>query len=385
MRLNKLILLLAGALLIRLVVAYTDPGAGYDIDSYRIQAQAVLNGQNIYEVTYRYPYPPLWMYVPAAAWRLADWSQIPFYFWVKLPAIAADLLIGWLLASWPISFGIKNPNWRAALYLFNPIAILISAGHGQFDSIVILFVLLAVRFSIDRHLARSALSLSVSIALKGFPVLLLPAFLIGLATWGQMMIYTILAVSILGLMVLPYLSTNSKRLIGIVLGYNSTSDHSYGYVLGHLTANGTPAPNQLLNDLRLNSRWLQASALAFTTLWGFWRKWPIEQRVTLVLLVIYVVSPGLASQQMLWILPFLILTRHRSIWVYSVISFLALVLFYWQYFPAAIYASAAWSDDQINILRLAAEGIWWLSVVALFARALTSHISNADRSIGTSA
>lgn len=165
MRVNKLILLLAGALLIRLVVAYTDPGASYDIDSYRIQAQAVLNGQNIYEMTYRYPYPPVWMYMPAASWRLADWFPIPFYFWVKLPAIVADLLIGWLLASWPNSVGIKNPNWRAALYLFNPIAILISAGHGQFDSIVILFVLLAVRFLLDRHLARSALSLSVSIAL----------------------------------------------------------------------------------------------------------------------------------------------------------------------------------------------------------------------------
>ncbi len=214
--------------------------------------------------------------------------------------------------------------------------------------------------------------------------MLLPAFLIGLTTWSQALIYAALAVSVLGFSVLPYLSTNNTRLVGIILSYNSTSDHSYGYVLGHLTFNGTPAPNQLLNDLRLNSRWLQAGGVIFTTLWGWWRHWPVECRITLALLAVYLVSPGLASQQMLWVLPFLILTRRRSIWVYSAISFLVLVLFYWQYFPAVIYASAAWSDGEIGILRLAAEGTWWLSVVALFARVLTSSISSADRSIGAS-
>jgi Gpi18-like mannosyltransferase len=75
---------------------------------------------------------------PAAAQRLADATTWPFHFWIKLPSIIADLIIGWLLYTWPRSIHSVSAAQRAALYLFNPIVLLISAAHGQFDALVIL-------------------------------------------------------------------------------------------------------------------------------------------------------------------------------------------------------------------------------------------------------
>ena len=373
--------ILSVALALRLGLAYASPGASYDIESYRIQAQAVWAGQNIYEVTYRHPYPPLWMYWPAVALKLSEATNLPFHFWVKGPAIAADLGIGWLLFAWSPAASTTQRRRRAMGYLFNPIVLIISAMHGQFDSAVIAFILLAARWSVDRQLIRSALSLSVAVALKGFPVLLLPVFLIGLASWGQAALYAALTASVFVLISAPYFAVSGRRLLGIVLSYNSTSDHSYGYVLRELKINGAAVTEPLWVTLRSIARWLQGAATLGVMAISVWRKWPLERRVAAMFVAMYAVSPGLASQQMLWIVPFLILTRHRrALLIYTVISTAALILFYACYFPDVIFLPAAWSGEAIAVGRLIISAVWWLMVVGLLGVLLNgrSAASNGD-------
>jgi len=365
MRDRDLTLLLCTALAVRLWLAFTNPGASYDIESYRIQAEALLSGQNIYTATFRYPYPPLWMYAPAAALSLSKWTNLPFHFWVKLPAVVADLGIGWLLFRWPQPRSAISGRARATLYLFNPVSLLISAAHGQFDAAVIFFTLLAARFLIGHknwsNVIGSALSLGVAIALKGFPVLLLPVFVLTLSSRYHALLYVVLVGSVFGLVVLPYLAVSGRRILTIILVYNSTPDHSYAYLLNNLTSSS----RQWLDVARSTSRWLQGGATAITTLLVLIHRWPLEWRITLVLLAVYAVSPGLASQQMVWVLPFLILTRHRSIWIYTTVSSLALIWFYGQYFPTVILLSTPWSGEAIAVLRLGIEAGWWLSVVGI--------------------
>jgi hypothetical protein len=357
--------ILSAALVLRVWLAYASPGASYDIESYRIQANAVWAGQNIYEATFRHPYPPLWMYWPAAALKLSEATALPFYFWVKVPAIVADLGIGWLLFAWP-AVDLAQRRRRAAWYLFNPIVLIVSAMHGQFDSIAIALVVLAARWQVDRKLIRSALSLSVAVALKGFPVLLLPVFLIGLTSWGQAIMFAALTASVIVVISVPYLAVSGRRLFGIMLNYNSTSDHSYGYVLRELRINDVAVAEPVWKFLRANARWLQGLATLGAAALSLWRTWPLEHRVAAMFAVTYVVSPGLASQQMLWILPFLILTRHwRALLVYTLMSTVALVLFYGRYFPEVLFMPAAWLGATIDLGRLIASGLWWSTVVGV--------------------
>lgn len=99
-------------------------------------------------------YPPGYFYVLAlvghiwnAFFRVHDGNNAILSDLVKMPAILADLVVGWLIfaigsrfASRAIALG------AAALYIFNPVTILISAVWGQIDSVAAAFALLAVYF-----------------------------------------------------------------------------------------------------------------------------------------------------------------------------------------------------------------------------------------------
>lgn len=50
------------ALCLRLMFLPLTAGLDFDIASYHIQAQSIVNHQNIYVVTNRYPYPPVWIW-----------------------------------------------------------------------------------------------------------------------------------------------------------------------------------------------------------------------------------------------------------------------------------------------------------------------------------
>ena len=352
------------ALLIRLLLAWTVPGASYDIESYQIQAQAVLKDENVYSVTFRYPYPPLWMYWPAFALRLAEITHQSFNFWVKLLPIVADIGIGWLLWKWPRP---STPSLRrAALYWFNPVVLMISAMHGQFDALVILMVVLASRLWLDRRLGLAALSLGVGIALKGFPLLLLPAFLLGLASWSQAAVFVLIAGGVLVVVSLPYMAQSGPRLLQIFLSYNSTADHSYSYLLLAQQADTTKGVGPILTQLRELSRWLELGIVLILAVIGAVQRWLLENRLVVAILAIYAVVPGLASQQMLWVIPFLILTRdNKSYWAYTIVSTVALILFYAQNFPAVLGLSTPWAGAPLPAARSIAELSWWVIVTVI--------------------
>jgi hypothetical protein len=171
--------LLGISLLLHAWLIASSPGAFFDIVSYRIQAATVFDHQNVYAVTERYPYPPVWIWIVAGLRGLATLIQVPFDALVRAPATLGDLGIGVVLYGYARDR--IGAGWRAltpsALYLLNPAVLLISAAHGQFDSLVILFVLLAFYLRGPYHNRRwfsAALALGIAIALKGFPILLLP-------------------------------------------------------------------------------------------------------------------------------------------------------------------------------------------------------------------
>ncbi|HZY41250.1 MAG TPA: hypothetical protein VFF59_04530 [Anaerolineae bacterium] len=376
---RALVGLLTAALVLRVGLALLSPGVSYEMESYRIQAQAVLTGQNIYAATYRYPYPPLWMYWPAAAVRLSETLGAPFYFWIKLPAIVADLIIGALIFTWPRAAQAHTAACQSAWYLFNPIVLIVSVLHGQFDPVVTLGMLGAARAWLARRWLLSALSLSVAIALKLFPVLLLPLFLIDLPSWKTAVQYALVAVSTLCVICVPYLATNGTRLVGLLMRYTSTPDHSYSYWIVALSAPADPPVlPPLLARLRELSRWLQGGVALLAAAVGHVRGWAIERRVAVLLAGLYVVLPGLASQQMIWLVPFLVLTRPRwPLWSYTLISTVALVLFYGQHFPDTLWLPASAPSSTLLTIRLIVEAAWWLTALGVTGALITERSGQA--------
>ncbi|MGC1381763.1 MAG: phospholipid carrier-dependent glycosyltransferase [Candidatus Baltobacteraceae bacterium] len=99
-------------------------------------------------------YPPGYFYILALVghlWRAFFAPHDPGYavlrLMVKLPAVLADLGVGWLIYATARRFAPRNVSLGvAALYLLNPATVYISALWGQVDSISGGFALLAIYF-----------------------------------------------------------------------------------------------------------------------------------------------------------------------------------------------------------------------------------------------
>lgn len=156
------------ALALRLGLLFAFPGT-YDSESYRIVAAIAARGGDIYAETKRYNYSPLWGQILRGLDRARAASKLDLTRLVGLALTAADLATAallYLLASG--RFGPRRSALVALLFFANPVSILISSFHGQFDNVSILFLLAAILVS-RRGESRGPLTiamLSVSLCLK---------------------------------------------------------------------------------------------------------------------------------------------------------------------------------------------------------------------------
>jgi hypothetical protein len=130
--------ILIGAAL-RFVVA--SRGHNYDVDSYRIVAEILQRGGNVYSETSRYNYGPIW-FILLGLFQAA----------VTVLHLPADMFRGFIIALLVVTdIGIalflrRNFRTRAAvLFFLNPVSIIITGYHNQFENIPILTGLLAAR------------------------------------------------------------------------------------------------------------------------------------------------------------------------------------------------------------------------------------------------
>lgn len=176
---TKLVIL---GLLIRLVpAAFTAHPT--DMQSWRTIGSAILNGQNPYTLpAYGLVYPPLWGLVCTIAYAFYAPTQNPFVFnfLIKIPIIAADMAVAVTIEIIVLTLTKNRGTARRAmmLYLFNPVAIILSSFWGMFDALPAFLVLLSMILLNRKQYLGSSLALGGGIAFKGFyPALLLPLFM----------------------------------------------------------------------------------------------------------------------------------------------------------------------------------------------------------------
>jgi len=141
-------------------------GFNYDMSSYRIVAGILDHGGNVYASTERYNYGPFWFLILHGLDLLAGHNETVFRY----------LVAGFLSL---VDVGICLFLWRrfghlvACLFFLNPISVLITGFHSQFDNLAIFIGLLAAEMmgdDLDRPVNRRKFSalvlLGLSIATK---------------------------------------------------------------------------------------------------------------------------------------------------------------------------------------------------------------------------
>ena len=87
----------------------------------------------------------------------------------KLPLISANILTAAIIYRVSTKFRRDNASALAALWLFNPVTLWVSAGHGQIESVAILCVFASVLLALDGHLFLAGVCTGAGVGIEYFP------------------------------------------------------------------------------------------------------------------------------------------------------------------------------------------------------------------------
>jgi len=258
-------------------------GHNYDFESYRVVADLLAQGKNVYASTTRYNYGPVWFNVI----HLLDLLS------ARDPVIFRWLLVGLLSA---VDVGIALILWRrfgkiaAALFLLNPVSIIISGYTNQFDNLAILIGLCAVVLigdDFDRPIGRRKLLGLVLLGLSLMTKHLLFVFPFWLAVKQKGAVQKILMILVPALIFLagfaPYWRDGEPGIIQNVFLYRSMYNHYlYSFLL----------PAFLQNCMSSQTFWFACLALFALV----WRKSNGVESMIFYTAVLVAASPAITIQ-----------------------------------------------------------------------------------------
>jgi hypothetical protein len=358
---------LAVALAVRLVPVFACAFLTVDVLRYHKVAEHVLDvSWNPYQAPRLYPYPPLWVWFEAAAGWL-ERRGLPFPIVVKLPVVLADLGIVALLGGW---------SARAAwIYALHPVSLLVTGFHGQFDALMLLFVLAAVRGHERGAFDRSALALAGAIATKSLPILLLPFFWRALPRdRGVRLRFAALAILPVALALVPYALADFGALRRELLGYAGVADFGWIGVIrglsflstGHLVKAYPQQWGVLVPLAKLAFLAAFGALVVIQARTGRFRSLGVA--VLAVFLAFLVFYGSISAQYLLWPIPFGARRPGAPFVAYSAATTLALVGFYLFLAPGVFFADevarpTAWLWVPGAAASLLTAAWWWAAVV----------------------
>jgi uncharacterized membrane protein len=241
---------------------------------------------------------------------------------LKLPIIIADILIALVIRQmvYKRTRDVRKSQVAMALYLFNPVTILVSSLWGMFDAVPALLALLAVIYLSETKYAKSGLALGVGIAFKGFfPALLLPFFVF--FVWNKERkafecLRFILYSTVIPLLVsIPFLLMNPISYLSMLIFpvRRLPQNLTYWFPIRAILQNVTP-------DLNLIDLAAVVSSVAFVVSYFMllyrkrtWHKSECSDSLALILkgsilviLLFFLTASTVNEQYFIWVLSFLI-------------------------------------------------------------------------------
>ena len=294
-----------------------------DLHIWSVVTQDLKDGKNPYaNPTYHLlNYAPFWMGVLYVLSRISDPFTWRFYFYLRMFLIAGDVT---LLASlyWVLGLLDRTALRRRLLlwgFCLNPLLILLTVQHGQFDVFpticVVLYLGWLIRFErsgdpVDWLTA--AACLGIGVFTKTYPLVLWPLLATQVRTlnWRAWVLAAALIAGPWTLSLLPLYILNPDLVGKYVLGYRSFGE-DFGLMsllqLAHVSPLFLNSYAAHFAKILLASTALLAAALAR---WNLPRQSDRVLVSALILLAVFTLGPGYGQQYWFWVIPlFLICYR----------------------------------------------------------------------------
>ncbi len=331
---NLQIIIIFTVIALRLVPAILGFGYISDWNSIQNQGNDVWNDlQNYYTKEKFYNiYPPLYLITPFFAQIMSDLTSYDYLFWWKIPLIITDVLIALLIFKIARKMEISKKKSFIASMLFAviPFSVITTGFYAQVDSIPLLLSLIAFywfEFKEDKLLI-PGLALGAAIAYKIFPIILLPIFLLKIASGNKGRLkFALVSLAPMIILFIPFLYWNfSGVLNNVFLTSASVPDFGYGGIISaiwYLFVSGSfKAPELVVTAGKLV---FFASLLALYFFRG--KKDTLLNLIIMAFLCFYVFSPGISAQHLLWVVPFALLTSDKMFKIHAIVGSVAVISF----------------------------------------------------------
>jgi uncharacterized membrane protein len=255
--------------------------------------------------------------------HVAQATHSSFFFWLRLPGILADFLSVFALL-WLRARTGKPPWWALAIFAMSPVSFMVSGFHGNVDSLLVFFLLLAACTVVDGNPWAGGIFLGLACNVKVVPIILVPIFL---SHWWHRRRLWPFAISLAAAIALgwgPGLWFTPGPFVHNVLSYSGYWGE-WGITSG-LYSTGIAA-FQPLGFMGLTTAERLIILLLKTLIIGgvlllAWRKREgapanIFSTLTLAWMLFFVFAPGSAPQYLVWFAPFLLV--HSPRW-YAVVT-----------------------------------------------------------------
>jgi hypothetical protein len=331
-KIGWLFFIAALALVVKLLLALRTFGTN-DVYSYeRFASWAGYLGGGMYRASPDFNHPPSMIHVLVFLNWLGHVTGLGFPFFIRLPAILADVGNLWIVCR------ILGPRlqtrsiwWGVLLIAAAPNLILISGFHGNTDSVMMFFVLLTV-YLIEQHgsskLAGAAFGLALCIKIA--PIMLVPAIVFYLKDLRQRIVFLAFAAAAVLTCWSPFLWQVPGPINHNVIGYRSIYGHwGVSYLLERLSAHfsqvawintvfQSSGPFVLLGAFTFLSFWMNRKA----------SRPDLFSQCGLIFLLLLSLTSGFSVQYLCWLVPWLVELGLATAVVYHVASFVFLFLVY---------------------------------------------------------
>lgn len=320
------------AIAIRLICLYLFRYVtNYDLQSYLQVGELTSKGINIYPeiANLHHPYLPFFLYVEAIAIQIGHIELLrligPIGI-IKVALIMFDLGILYLV------FLLSKKNLKTTfLYSINPVTILITTLHGQFDVIPIFFILITIYLLNKEQNLLAVLSYSFAILTKTWPILLIVA--IERIIRNKKLLFFMIIFPVLFVLIYIFLFKSNIYDIGkTIISYQGL----YG-IWGPLILLGK---QRILIQKFLTLIFL----ISFFIFSYFNNEKNLIKNILNLLFFFFIFTTNFSIQYFVWIVPFLILIKPKGYQYLIILINIYLLTFYcsWLFFMQNIVGFILW-------------------------------------------
>jgi hypothetical protein len=264
--------------------------------------------------------------------------------WIKLPAIAADAGIAWLIYN-RVRATVSDVAAQVssvALVALGPSFWVSSGYHGQFEAVAVLPALAAVLLWSARDHDRAlfcGLLIGMAAAIRVPGIFLLLALLPTARGWREAASVTAPALMLPAIVTLPFFIADPAAVLGlshiqVQSGLAGLSLLVQPAFLNNFLQTGSVQPSPALLFMQHHGDLLTLAGLLCVSPLLFWRRVPAIDAAVIIWLTVYVFAGAILFHYLLWGIPLFILAHRRAAAAFLAVMCIPLAITYLEWHSA---------------------------------------------------